>query len=721
MVKYLSGRQKRRPQDQLTEDRYKYLGLDQAEPNLSDPLVSPGVPAGTQYQLVAVPGYAGQRYWVPVGGAVLPGAITIFDEGTPVSSASSITQVNFVGAAVTAQVSAQSPSGHPGIAATVTVIPVNVGDNPPNNPSPNTGELWWESDTGDLYVYYNDGDSAQWVMANSGGRGLPGIDGDKGQKGEKGEKGEIGLTGSQGQKGEIGIGQKGEPSTVKGDKGEKGQKGEIGEKGNIGDKGAQSTVEGPKGQKGDKGEQGEKGTGVKGDKGQKGDKGEQGDKGQKGQKGVKGEVGADSTVPGDKGQKGEQGNFGGATFDYTFSSSTGTPTDLNTGRLRLNNSTVSSATIMFIDDEDDNGTDIQAFLRTIDDSTSTIKGHVRISNKLNADDFAIFTISSASEQSGFHQVNVGYVSGSATSFSNGEDIIVTFARTGDLGDKGAKGEPSTVKGQGGDKGDKGQKGDDNSTKGDKGAPGADNSTKGDKGDGVKGEKGQKGQKGQDGTSVKGEPGADNSTKGEKGAPGADNSTKGQKGQKGDQGTSIKGEPGADNSTKGQKGAPGADNSTKGQKGEVGSQGTPAISNSNDSVYRNLVFIDGSSATTLKTNDSNRLQVRASDGALKVNGDVIAFASSDINLKENITPIPNALDKIIAISGNTFTWKSGSYNEALNDDTGVIAQEVEALSLPGITTTRSDGTKAVRYERLVPVLIEAIKELKKEIDEIKNPE
>ena len=91
------------------------------------------------------------------------------------------------------------------------------------------------------------------------------------------------------------------------------------------------------------------------------------------------------------------------------------------------------------------------------------------------------------------------------------------------------------------------------------------------------------------------------------------------------------------------------------------------------------------------------------------------------MKENITPIPNALDKIVAISGNTFTWKSGSYNEALNDDTGVIAQEVEALSLPGITTTRSDGTKAVRYERLVPVLIEAIKELKKEIDEIKNAE
>ena len=44
------------------------------------------------------------------------------------------------------------------------------------------------------------------------------------------------------------------------------------------------------------------------------------------------------------------------------------------------------------------------------------------------------------------------------------------------------------------------------------------------------------------------------------------------------------------------------------------------------------------------------------------------------------------------------------------DTGVIAQEVEALGLPNVTTTRDDGTKAVRYDRLIPVLIEAVKEL-----------
>ena len=97
------------------------------------------------------------------------------------------------------------------------------------------------------------------------------------------------------------------------------------------------------------------------------------------------------------------------------------------------------------------------------------------------------------------------------------------------------------------------------------------------------------------------------------------------------------------------------------------------------------------------------------GALNVDGDITAFASSDVSLKENITPISNAVDKVRSISGNTFTWNEKSvYNG--EEGTGIIAQEIEALELPGVTETRQDGTKAVRYDRLVPLLIEAIKEL-----------
>ena len=97
------------------------------------------------------------------------------------------------------------------------------------------------------------------------------------------------------------------------------------------------------------------------------------------------------------------------------------------------------------------------------------------------------------------------------------------------------------------------------------------------------------------------------------------------------------------------------------------------------------------------------------GALNVGGDITAFSSSDVCLKKNINPISNAIDKVLSISGNTFTWNEKSiYNG--EEGTGIIAQEIEALGLPGLTTTRENGTKAVRYDRLVPLLIEAIKEL-----------
>jgi hypothetical protein len=104
--------------------------------------------------------------------------------------------------------------------------------------------------------------------------------------------------------------------------------------------------------------------------------------------------------------------------------------------------------------------------------------------------------------------------------------------------------------------------------------------------------------------------------------------------------------------------------------------------------------------------------------LKCFGDITAFASSDATLKENITPISNAIDKVLSISGNTFTWNEKSiYNG--DEGTGIIAQEIEALGLPGLTTTRENGTKAVRYDRLVPLLIEAIKELSNKVESLEK--
>ena len=109
------------------------------------------------------------------------------------------------------------------------------------------------------------------------------------------------------------------------------------------------------------------------------------------------------------------------------------------------------------------------------------------------------------------------------------------------------------------------------------------------------------------------------------------------------------------------------------------------------------------------------------GSLNVGGDITAFSTSDESLKENLAPISNALDKVGIITGYTFKWKADGPYVHLNgkEDTGVIAQQIEALGLTGTTSTRDDGIKGVAYKKLVPLLIEAIKELKKENDDLKT--
>ncbi len=125
MPRYLSNRVKRTPQGSLSDDRYRYLDLKQAEPNLGDPAV-PGetIPVGTQYQVISLLERPGERFWIPVGGGLIPGSITIFEEGiiTPPGGISSITQLNFVGNSIKAQ-GFLLPSGNPGTAVTITVSP----------------------------------------------------------------------------------------------------------------------------------------------------------------------------------------------------------------------------------------------------------------------------------------------------------------------------------------------------------------------------------------------------------------------------------------------------------------------------------------------------------------------------------------------------------------------------------------------------------------------
>ena len=219
-----------------------------------------------------------------------------------------------------------------------------------------------------------------------------------------GYTGSAGFTGSQGTTGFTG-------ST--------GSQGNIGFTGSLGAQGPQGNI------------------GFTGSLGAQGPQGAQGPIGFTGSLGAQGPQGAQGTT-GFTGSRGNDGSFGGATFDYTFDSTTYVGAG-SAGKLQFNNANVSLANTMFIDDEQDGPFDIQTFLRTIDDSTSTIKGHFRVSNKFDTNDFALFTISYVTEQVDYFEVGCSFVSGTATSFTNQEDVIITFARTGDKGDTGFTG------------------------------------------------------------------------------------------------------------------------------------------------------------------------------------------------------------------------------------------------------------------------------------------
>jgi len=111
------------------------------------------------------------------------------------------------------------------------------------------------------------------------------------------------------------------------------------------------------------------------------------------------------------------------------------------------------------------------------------------------------------------------------------------------------------------------------------------------------------------------------------------------------------------------------------------------------------------------------------GEIRATNNVTAYYSSDIALKENISPIGNALDKLSQISGVEFDWTKDYIDDhggedgyfVRKHDVGVIAQEIKKV-LPEVVAERQDGTLAVRYEKIIALLIEAVKELKGKLGE-----
>jgi FtsZ-binding cell division protein ZapB len=136
-----------------------------------------------------------------------------------------------------------------------------------------------------------------------------------------------------------------------------------------------------------------------------------------------------------------------------------------------------------------------------------------------------------------------------------------------------------------------------------------------------------------------------------------------------------------------------------------------------SIPADLFFYTKPSGTLDPYGDGVVRFIIASNGNIYANGSLLS--SSDVRLKTDIEPIDNALEKVLALNGVYFQWNK-SANQADGRQVGVIAQNVQQV-LPEVVST-SPATKdylSVDYTRLVPVLIEAVKELKTENNRLRE--
>ena len=112
------------------------------------------------------------------------------------------------------------------------------------------------------------------------------------------------------------------------------------------------------------------------------------------------------------------------------------------------------------------------------------------------------------------------------------------------------------------------------------------------------------------------------------------------------------------------------------------------------------------------------------GKVMAENDVIAFAS-DKRLKENIIKISNPLDKIQQVRGVYFDWNQKSKEKGFRaarekNEIGMIAQEVEQIIPQAIEPAPFNKEyKTIKYDRLIPLLVECIKDQQKQIDELKS--
>ena len=103
--------------------------------------------------------------------------------------------------------------------------------------------------------------------------------------------------------------------------------------------------------------------------------------------------------------------------------------------------------------------------------------------------------------------------------------------------------------------------------------------------------------------------------------------------------------------------------------------------------------------------------------LRAFGDVEANYTSDLNIKTNLRSIDNTWEILEKINGYLFEWDTDDHRSG-ETDLGVIAQEVQEV-LPFLVNQRDDGTLAVKYQSLIPLLVDAVKSLKQDVKELRE--
>jgi hypothetical protein len=186
---------------------------------------------------------------------------------------------------------------------------------------------------------------------------------------------------------------------------------------------------------------------------------------------------------------------------------------------------------------------------------------------------------------------------------------------------------------------------------------------------------------------------------------------------------------------------GIGNTSPGTKLHVSSTGTSTRFESSGS-YSDIQFVSTAGMNFVNFGSANEFLLYQGGGSganitTKIDtsgnatfkGDVVAYGSpSDIRLKENIKPIKSALDKVSKLNGVTFDWKEKTEHldkkgnpinlQQWKHDVGFIAQDVQKV-VPELVRENDNGMLSMRHQGIAPILLEAIKELKAEIEELKS--